>query len=171
MIFDYFCITKTDPNIFKDVWPLTGTCSHHLRTLDGSKAKSLQSICTFLKSITELPFTSYFWKTSGVAVTPNSVSGVSIATSLNTWAASLSKLCRRGREHGVTSTHRWLHDLMLASTEGQTSKNPTTVMLWASMNWAAESADSRASAPAPVRRFIHWIIPVVVLLPAEKRSI
>lgn len=79
-----------------------------------AKQSLCKNICTFLKSTTELPFTSYFWKTSGVAVTPNSVSGVSIATSLNTWAASLSKLCRGGREHGVTSTHRWLHDLMLA---------------------------------------------------------
>lgn len=113
----FFCITETDQNIFTDVWPLTGTCTHYLRTLDGGKAKSLKNICTFLKSTTELPFTSYFWKTSGVAVTPNSWSGMSIATSLNTWAASLSKLCRTGWKHGVipwTSTHRWLHDLMLA---------------------------------------------------------
>lgn len=63
----------------------------------------------------------------------------------------------------------WFCDLVVRidETDERTSKNPTTVILWESMNWAAESTESSTGTPGPVRRFIHWIIPSDDLLPGK----
>lgn len=67
----------------------------------------------------------------------------------------------------------WFYDLLVRTDkiDKRTSKNPTTVMLWESMNWAAESAESSTAAPGPERRFIHWIIPSTDLLPGKHKQI